>query len=73
MTALFVWLLKRKLRSNRFYSWMHMTGLHYQVYFSLTPGQCRIVYLDEIPVEGLTIADISAAERKSLWILWKIN
>ena len=38
--------------------------LHYRHIFSLTPGKCRIVYLDEIPVEGLTIADISALKEK---------
>jgi 1-acyl-sn-glycerol-3-phosphate acyltransferase len=32
--------------------------MHYRNLFSLTPGSCRIVYLDEIPVKGLTIADV---------------
>src|SRR5215469_158233 len=30
--------------------------LHYQNIFSLSPGRCRIVFLEEIPVAGLTIA-----------------
>jgi 1-acyl-sn-glycerol-3-phosphate acyltransferase len=33
--------------------------LNYKSIFSLTPGRCRIVYLDEIPVEGLTIAGVA--------------
>jgi 1-acyl-sn-glycerol-3-phosphate acyltransferase len=32
--------------------------MHYKNILSLTPGRCRIVYLNEIPVEGLTIADV---------------
>jgi 1-acyl-sn-glycerol-3-phosphate acyltransferase len=31
--------------------------MHYANFFSLTPGRCRIVYLDEIPVAGLTLKD----------------
>jgi len=32
--------------------------MHYKSLFSLTPGQSRIVYLDEIPVSSYTMADI---------------
>lgn len=32
--------------------------LNYNSIFSLTPGKCRIVYLDEVPVNGLTINDV---------------
>lgn len=32
--------------------------MNYQSIFAMTPGRCRIVYLDEIPVEGLTAKDI---------------
>jgi 1-acyl-sn-glycerol-3-phosphate acyltransferase len=32
--------------------------LSYQSVFSLNPGECRIVYLDEIKVDGLTINDV---------------
>lgn len=32
--------------------------LHYGSVFSFTPGRNRIVYLDEVPVEGLTKADV---------------
>jgi 1-acyl-sn-glycerol-3-phosphate acyltransferase len=31
--------------------------MHYQKIFSLNPGTCRIVYLDEIPVAGLKVGD----------------
>jgi 1-acyl-sn-glycerol-3-phosphate acyltransferase len=38
--------------------------LQYGNIFSLTPGRCRIVYLNEIPVEGLTLADTSGLKEK---------
>ena len=38
--------------------------LHYRNIFSLTPGISRIVYLDEIPVEGLTSADVTKLKEK---------
>ena len=31
----------------------------YQSLFLLTPGQNRIVYLDEIPVDGYTVSDVA--------------
>jgi len=31
--------------------------MNYQTVLSLNPGICRIVYLDEIPVDGLTVKD----------------
>ena len=31
--------------------------MHHQNVFSLNPGKCRIVFLDEIPVSGLKISD----------------
>jgi len=40
--------------------------------FSMTPGRCRIVYLDEISVEGLTIADVENL-RKEYLLLWRKN
>ncbi len=33
--------------------------MHYKSLFSMTPGRSRIVYLDEIPVEGLTNDDVA--------------
>ena len=36
----------------------------YESIFSLNPGHCRIVYLDEIPVDGLDIKDISLVKEK---------
>jgi 1-acyl-sn-glycerol-3-phosphate acyltransferase len=32
--------------------------LNYNSVFSLNPGKCRIVYLDEVPVAGLTVNDV---------------
>lgn len=38
--------------------------LNYRSLFSLTPGRSRIVYLGEIPVEGLTITDVTKLKEK---------
>ena len=38
--------------------------MNYKSIFSLTPGKCRAVYLDEIPVDGLTVADTSRLKEK---------
>ena len=38
--------------------------LHYRSIFSLTPGRCRIIYLDEISVEGLTTKDTTMLKEK---------
>jgi 1-acyl-sn-glycerol-3-phosphate acyltransferase len=44
--------------------------MHYRSIFSLTPGRCRIVYLGEIPVEGLEVQELKervyAAMEKTL-------
>ncbi len=37
---------------------------HYDNIFSLTPGKSRIVYLNEIPVEGLTTKDVQWLKEK---------
>jgi 1-acyl-sn-glycerol-3-phosphate acyltransferase len=37
---------------------------HYDNIFSLTPGKSRIVYLEEIPVKGLTIKDVQWLKEK---------
>ncbi len=37
---------------------------HYGNIFSLTPGKSRIVYLEEIPVEGLTTKDVQWLKEK---------
>lgn len=39
--------------------------LHYKSIFSLTPGKSRAVILPEIPVEGLTLADVPALRKKA--------
>lgn len=33
---------------------------NYKTLFSLTPGKARIVYLEEVPVEGLSLKDVTA-------------
>jgi 1-acyl-sn-glycerol-3-phosphate acyltransferase len=38
--------------------------LNYKSIFSLTPGRCRVVYLGEIPVSGLTTADVGKLKDK---------
>jgi 1-acyl-sn-glycerol-3-phosphate acyltransferase len=45
--------------------------MHYQKIFSLNPGRCRIVYLDEIPVSGLTIRDTERLKEKTYEIMEK--
>lgn len=38
--------------------------LHYHSIFSLTPGKNRVVFLEEVPVEGLTFSDIPHLKNK---------
>jgi 1-acyl-sn-glycerol-3-phosphate acyltransferase len=38
--------------------------MNYKSIFSMTPGRCRIVFLDEIRVDRLTIADITMLKEK---------
>lgn len=38
--------------------------MHYSHIFSLTPGRCRIVYLNQISVEGLMIKDTAMLKEK---------
>jgi len=38
--------------------------LHYRSFFSLTPGRSRVVFLEEIKVEGLTIKDVPILKNK---------
>jgi 1-acyl-sn-glycerol-3-phosphate acyltransferase len=45
--------------------------MHYQSIFSLTPGKCRILYLEEIPVEGLQIDDVPWLKQKVYGIMEK--
>ncbi|HTD92663.1 MAG TPA: 1-acyl-sn-glycerol-3-phosphate acyltransferase, partial [Chitinophagaceae bacterium] len=39
--------------------------MHYNSLFTLNPGISRVVYLAEIPVAGLTIADIEPLKQKA--------
>jgi 1-acyl-sn-glycerol-3-phosphate acyltransferase len=39
--------------------------LHFSSIFTLTPGQCRVVFLDELPVKGLTLNDLPALKQKA--------
>ena len=45
--------------------------MHYRGIFSLTPGKCRILYLEEIPVEGLKIDDVVWLKQKVYGIMEK--
>jgi 1-acyl-sn-glycerol-3-phosphate acyltransferase len=38
--------------------------LHYKSIFSLTPGPCRVVFMEEVPVVGLTMHDLPAIKKK---------
>lgn len=38
--------------------------LHYSSIFTLTPGPCRVVYMEQISVEGLTIDDVALLRDK---------
>ena len=38
--------------------------MHYNSLFSMTPGKSRIVYLEEIPVEGLSNGDVQMLKQK---------
>jgi len=38
--------------------------LHYSSIFTLTPGKCRVVFMDEVPVEGLKIEDLPTLKQK---------
>jgi len=38
--------------------------MNYKSIFSLSPGRCRIVYMDEVKVEGLTVNDITFLKEK---------
>lgn len=43
--------------------------LHYNSIFSLTPGKSRVIFLDEIPVQGLTSKDIPTLKEKVYQIM----
>jgi 1-acyl-sn-glycerol-3-phosphate acyltransferase len=45
--------------------------MNYHSVFSLTPGRCRILFMDEIPVEGLTAADVPALKARAYAIMEK--
>ena len=38
--------------------------MHFSSIFSLKPGKCRVVYLEEIPVNGLTLKDMNQLKEK---------
>jgi 1-acyl-sn-glycerol-3-phosphate acyltransferase len=43
--------------------------MNYKSIFSLTPGRCRIVYFDEIPVEGFTMDNVAMLKEKVFSIM----
>lgn len=44
--------------------------LHYKSIFSLTPGPSRVVFMNEVSVEGMTMEDMPALKKKYMR-LWK--
>src|SRR5207253_9916004 len=38
--------------------------LHFRSIFTLTPGKCRVVFMDEVPVQGLTMEDLPALKQQ---------
>ncbi|MCW3111424.1 MAG: 1-acyl-sn-glycerol-3-phosphate acyltransferase [Segetibacter sp.] len=38
--------------------------LHYRSIFTLTPGKCRVIFMDEVPVKGLTLDDLPALKQQ---------
>lgn len=38
--------------------------LHFSSIFTLTPGKCRVVFMDEVPVKGLTIEDLPVLKQR---------
>lgn len=38
--------------------------LHYSSIFTLTPGKCRVVFLNEVPVQGLTMENMPDLKQK---------
>ncbi|MFI5186515.1 MAG: lysophospholipid acyltransferase family protein [Chitinophagales bacterium] len=43
--------------------------MHYQKVFSLNPGKCRIIFLNEIPVDGLTVNETENLKEKVFAIM----
>lgn len=43
--------------------------LHYSSLFSMTPGKCRVVFMEEVPVAGLTINEMPALKQKVFEIM----
>ena len=38
--------------------------MHYRHVFTLTPGKSRSIFLEEVPVDGLTLSDIASLKKK---------
>ena len=45
--------------------------MNYKSVFSINPGKCRVVYMQEIPVENLTLADVNYLKEKAFKIMEK--
>lgn len=43
--------------------------MHYKSVFSLTPGECRVVYLDKVSAEGLTMNELPQLKEKVYQIM----
>ena len=42
----------------------NLKRMHFKSIFSLTPGRMRTIYLEEVPVEGLTLSDVPALKQR---------
>jgi 1-acyl-sn-glycerol-3-phosphate acyltransferase len=49
----------------------NFSRLHYRHILSLTPGRCRIIYLDEIPVSGYRLRDAGKLKEEVFEIMGK--
>lgn len=43
--------------------------MHYGSIFSMTPGRCRVVYLEEVTVEGLNLSDLELLKQRVYHIM----
>jgi 1-acyl-sn-glycerol-3-phosphate acyltransferase len=43
--------------------------MHYKSIFTLTPGKCRVVFMDEVPVTGLTLEDVPRLKQQVYQIM----
>ena len=62
-------LSKPRLPLNQFCFWILTVAIHTKVFFSLTPGIARLLYLEEIPVSGYGLNDIDKLKQNVFEIM----